>query len=116
MAPEALRDRAFTSKSDVWSYAIVLWEIGTLGAFPYSQIHDDELQQHIITNEKRLNRPDDISTEMYDLMQCCWSSRPENRPSFDEILRQIDPGENKNPFITSNPGYGLLTSSTDNVN
>ncbi|KAG8260266.1 hypothetical protein J6590_100798 [Homalodisca vitripennis] len=34
-APEGLKDRVFTSKSDVWSCAVVWWEILTLGKDPY---------------------------------------------------------------------------------
>lgn len=28
---EAVKDNLYSSKSDVWAFAIVLWEIGTLG-------------------------------------------------------------------------------------
>lgn len=28
-----MRDNLYSSKSDVWAFSVVLWEIGTLGEF-----------------------------------------------------------------------------------
>lgn len=110
MAPEALRDHEFTSKSDVWSYGVVLWEIATLGDFPYHNILDDELLNYVVEDSGRLQLPDNISTELHDIVTSCWLSRPDNRPNFCDILKQIiDATPNENTIMAalnrSNPCY-----------
>ena len=38
MAPEVLLLRQVTNKSDIWSFGVLMWEIFSLGAVPYSDI------------------------------------------------------------------------------
>ena len=35
MPPEAFLDGIFTSKTDIWSFGILLWEVMSLGYMPY---------------------------------------------------------------------------------
>ena len=105
MPPEALRERAFSSKSDIWSFAVVLWEIGTLGKFPYSDILDDhQLLKYILGNRGRLPRPERIDDDIYHIMTICWASTPEQRPSFAELVTWLNFLEESYCSIENNIG------------
>lgn len=40
---------------------------------------------------KRLERPENISIDLYNLMLSCWSDSSTDRPSFQQILVQLEP-------------------------
>lgn len=111
MSPEAIRDHAFSSKSDVWSFSVVLWEIGTLGSFPYANIQDEELLNYLTQDKHRLTRPNTISCDIYKIMCSCWNTMPQNRPSFAQLV--LDLQTLKEPLHSlheaSNPCYTLLS-------
>lgn len=44
MAPEVLKTRQVTNKSDVWSFGVLMWEIFSLGAVPYPTITQIDIQ------------------------------------------------------------------------
>ncbi|GFG29559.1 hypothetical protein Cfor_00289 [Coptotermes formosanus] len=89
LSVEAMRENFYSSKSDVWAFAIVLWEIGTLGGFPYPTVSDMDLL-NFLDEGKRLEKPDNCSDELYTLMLQCWSKTPDMRPSFAEIVSHLD--------------------------
>ncbi|XP_046575665.1 uncharacterized protein LOC124283699 isoform X2 [Haliotis rubra] len=89
MSVEAIFDLTFSTASDVWSFGIVLFEIVTLGGTPYPGVANRELLSKLHAGY-RMERPDNCSTEMYQLMRDCWKSDPKKRPSFSEIGERID--------------------------
>jgi len=84
-APEIIRHEDYSEKADVYSFAIVLWELverkdpyGSLNAFQVPlQVANDGL------------RPADFSRSaplgLEPLMKQCWDADPEQRPPFAEI-------------------------------
>lgn len=44
---------------------------------------------------QRLERPENCSESLYELMLQCWSADPEDRPDFSDICRKLDPNKNK---------------------
>ncbi|XP_028407050.1 fibroblast growth factor receptor 4-like isoform X2 [Dendronephthya gigantea] len=91
MSVEALRDRVFSEKSDVWSFGIVLWEMFTLGGSPYPGIHSVDICEYLC-NGNRMESPLYCPNEIYDLMTCSWNADPFQRPGFKmvgEMLNKI---------------------------
>ena len=47
-APEAILYRKYSSKSDVWSYGMVMYEIWSLGHKPFEEFSTDEVGQETV--------------------------------------------------------------------
>jgi len=89
MAPEALFDRVYTSQSDVWSFGILLWEIMTLGGTPYPSVPIEKLFM-LLREGHRMEKPPKCSLEIYLMMRECWQNSPHNRPTFCELVEDLD--------------------------
>ncbi|KAF4796561.1 hypothetical protein TURU_082759 [Turdus rufiventris] len=84
MAPESLIDGVFTSRSDVWAFGVLVWEILTLGQQPYPGFSNTEVLHHVQSGG-RLESPNNCPDDLCDLMTRCWSQEPHNRPTFSSI-------------------------------
>ncbi|XP_044754271.1 proto-oncogene tyrosine-protein kinase receptor Ret [Coccinella septempunctata] len=89
MAPESLQDHVYTTKSDVWSFGILLWELVTLGASPYPGIAVQNLF-HLLRQGYRMERPNNCSEKLYQIMRSCWEIKPENRPRFSDMAGVLE--------------------------
>jgi len=87
-APEALRQSSFTTKSDVWSYGVLLWEIFSFGRVPYPRIPIQEVVRHI-ERGYRMEPPEGCPFSISAIMNDCWQLDPEARPSFSHTLIEI---------------------------
>uniref|UniRef100_A0A8C4TID2 Tyrosine-protein kinase n=1 Tax=Erpetoichthys calabaricus TaxID=27687 RepID=A0A8C4TID2_ERPCA len=85
-SPEALREKKFSTKSDVWSYGILLWEIYSFGRVPYPRIPLKDVVPRVEKGYK-MDAPDGCPPAVYDVMKQCWTLDPVARPSF-RILRE----------------------------
>uniref|UniRef100_A0AAQ6AJQ9 receptor protein-tyrosine kinase n=1 Tax=Amphiprion ocellaris TaxID=80972 RepID=A0AAQ6AJQ9_AMPOC len=89
MAIESLNYSVYTSKSDVWSFGVLLWEIVSLGGTPYCGMTCAELYEKL-PQGYRMEKPKNCDDEVYELMKQCWRDRPYERPPFSQISLQLN--------------------------
>ncbi|XP_057325159.1 serine-rich adhesin for platelets-like [Microplitis mediator] len=88
MAPESLIYSLFTTKTDVWSFGILMWEIVTLGSTPYPDMAAREVMRNV-QDGYRLERPSHCRSELFRVIARCWHADPDRRPEFQLLRRDL---------------------------
>jgi hypothetical protein len=99
MAPESLYDNIYTTKTDVWSYGVLMWEIATLGSTPYPGMSGSEVMKKV-KDGHRLEKPEHCDREIFNMMFYCWDKDPVERPAFTQLVKDLE---------------ALLTKETDYI-
>uniref|UniRef100_A0A3Q3WBY6 receptor protein-tyrosine kinase n=1 Tax=Mola mola TaxID=94237 RepID=A0A3Q3WBY6_MOLML len=89
IAIESLADRVYTTKSDVWSFGVTMWEIATRGQTPYPGVENSEIYDYL-RQGNRLKQPPDCLDCIYALMFSCWLLSPKDRPSFESLCCELE--------------------------
>ena len=95
-APEILRGHDYNEKVDVYSFAIVIWELLTR-KIPYKDV--EELKQFedpheaiafaVAEHEMRPEIPEWCPEPLGTLMEHCWSDDNYSRPDFNGIIKYL---------------------------
>ncbi|XP_034232083.1 tyrosine-protein kinase Abl [Thrips palmi] len=88
-APEGLAYNKFSTKSDVWAFGILLWEIATYGMSPYPGVDLTDVY-HMLEKGYRMECPPGCPPKIYELMRECWQWVPGERPTFQEIHHALE--------------------------
>ncbi|XP_051743713.1 non-receptor tyrosine-protein kinase TYK2 isoform X2 [Ctenopharyngodon idella] len=102
-AIECLKESKFSFSSDVWSFAVTLYEILTHcnhRQSPPSKFFDMMGLVHgqmtvvklisLLEKNERLPCPRDCPREIYVLMEQCWDFNPGQRPSFRSLAESLE--------------------------
>ncbi|XP_015586184.1 tyrosine-protein kinase Abl isoform X2 [Cephus cinctus] len=88
-APEGLAYNKFSTKSDVWAFGILLWEIATYGMSPYPGVDLTDVY-HMLEKGYRMECPPGCPPKVYELMRQCWQWSASERPTFKEIHHSLE--------------------------
>ncbi|KAK0405342.1 hypothetical protein QR680_017935 [Steinernema hermaphroditum] len=89
LAPETMQERIYNTKTDVWSYGVMLWEIYAHGKEPYPKMSNMQTRAKIIVQNYRMEIPKDTPSEVAKLIGECWARSPNDRPTFAKIFETL---------------------------
>jgi hypothetical protein len=108
-SPESLSKFTWTSKSDVWSFGVVLWEMWSKGEEPYGNKSNKEVSD-FVRDGGRLEKPKNCPDKLFDIMKKCWAAEPDKRPSFCDLYVMIEQIETPSANKTEEPARSTQVS------
>lgn len=87
-APEVLRMRPHSTKSDVYSLGIIYWELASY-EIPYDGHKADNIRQFVLT-DNRLDIPVDTPSNFRTIIEKCWAHKPDDRPTCTDLIKMFN--------------------------
>lgn len=88
MAPELLDGGLPSKPADVYSFALLAWELYT-GLVPFSHLQGAALGYGVITKKERPRRPERMDGPTWEMVEKCWTHDASQRPTFATIQTQL---------------------------
>ncbi|XP_015109983.1 uncharacterized protein LOC107036496 isoform X2 [Diachasma alloeum] len=98
-APESLvctdttiETRAITPKANLWSFAILLYEIASWGERPYDSLGDEQVIEMILSLnfESHLKLEDLQSSKgLVEALKSCWKINPNDRVDLEKVIEAL---------------------------
>eukprot|EP00191_Tetraselmis_sp_GSL018_P002999 CAMPEP_0177596840 /NCGR_PEP_ID=MMETSP0419_2-20121207/11358_1 /TAXON_ID=582737 /ORGANISM="Tetraselmis sp., Strain GSL018" /LENGTH=539 /DNA_ID=CAMNT_0019088901 /DNA_START=352 /DNA_END=1971 /DNA_ORIENTATION=- len=89
MAPEVMTEGKSSKRSDVYAFGILLWELFCYSR-PYLGMRDVAIVHRVVEDDLRPVFPKTAPREYVELATSCWDKDPMKRPSFEQILHQVE--------------------------
>eukprot|EP01089_Gocevia_fonbrunei_P022778 TRINITY_DN9340_c0_g1_i2.p1 TRINITY_DN9340_c0_g1~~TRINITY_DN9340_c0_g1_i2.p1 ORF type:complete len:115 (+),score=20.35 TRINITY_DN9340_c0_g1_i2:107-451(+) len=89
MPPESIRYHKYSSKSDVWAFGVLLWEVFARRE-PFPGMDPVAVAIEVVSHGGRLSPPLSCPASVADLMRDCWADDPHARPAFADIYNRLE--------------------------
>uniref|UniRef100_A0A182MY15 Tyrosine-protein kinase-like otk n=1 Tax=Anopheles dirus TaxID=7168 RepID=A0A182MY15_9DIPT len=90
MAPECFQEDDYSIKSDIFSFAVLVWELFTNATeLPFKEQTDEEVISNAQTAKLEWKVADKTPEALHKILTSCWSANPKERPSFSQLVVAI---------------------------
>ena len=109
MAPEMIRNQAYTDKVDIWSLGVIIFELLT-GSFPFGSGFKTrmDLFKAIVKGSPNFDSWTNLSSQAKDFLKKMLEKNPDNRLSAEELLAE--------DWILNNREFDLKSNDIVRVN
>ncbi|CAD5228558.1 unnamed protein product [Bursaphelenchus okinawaensis] len=98
LAPETLRFGAYSFKTDVWSFGVLMWEVYSNAETPYKHTENKQIKKGILDGTLKLRDVEIMPQAIKEVMDNCLIRNGNERPSFAELVDMLRPiNEQYNP-------------------
>ncbi|KAI3498763.1 hypothetical protein L1887_34545 [Cichorium endivia] len=109
MAPEMIKRKSYGRKVDVYGFGLILWEM-VAGTIPYKDMTPIQAAFAVVHKNLRPSIPANCAPAMRALIEQCWSSQPDKRPEFWQVVKVLEEFES---LIARNGNLNLLQHPTN---
>jgi len=88
MALESIASGSFAPSSDVWSWAVTMWEVLTRAQQPFPDVDPFEMETYLMEGF-RLHQPLNCPDQLYTVMVSCWAHSPHHRASVQTLYTHL---------------------------
>uniref|UniRef100_A0A182K7Q2 Tyrosine-protein kinase-like otk n=1 Tax=Anopheles christyi TaxID=43041 RepID=A0A182K7Q2_9DIPT len=90
MAPECFQEDDYSIKSDIFSFAVLVWELFTNAIeIPFKDQTDEEIITAAQTGKLEWKVAEKTPEALHKILTSCWSTSPKERPSFSQLVVAI---------------------------
>ncbi|CAD5216041.1 unnamed protein product [Bursaphelenchus xylophilus] len=94
LAPETLRSGVFSTKTDVWSFGVMMWEIfSRCKTDPYPNDNNLQARGKILSGKQPMDAPANTPPHMAAILILCFTQQADQRPSFEALFKIMCPRE-----------------------
>ncbi|KFB47498.1 hypothetical protein ZHAS_00015452 [Anopheles sinensis] len=90
MAPECFQEDDHSIKSDIFSFAVLVWELFTNAIeLPQKDLTDEEVISGALTGKLEWKVAESTPEALHKILTSCWSANAKERPSFSQLVVAI---------------------------